>query len=248
MEGFVNINGAPNMHNHCVRRGFKNIRPVENILTYMFQGKPITYNNRTMNYYKMSRKCHVDPILDTEVDENIAFKFSKQWDPYTGQTMTDDPFGSLYFNPISLIYNFYAKRLDGLWKDETRDVDGYYDGYYDRFVGAGSEMEIVGRDKYPELYLFRIPILDCYLTPDHKSSIVTVGPLLSDDDISKLEELSHDNVVQTMYQNSFGQKCPSIVRMKRLYDNAISKNPDLPTCNNKYIVPQHFYVDELRKL
>lgn len=246
MEGFVSINSIiNNTRTHNIRRGFNN-KSHNNTPMYMFQDKPIVYNHRTMNYYKTARKCHIDPILDTEVDESIAFKYRKQWDPYTGQVSCIDPFGALYFNPIGLIYNFYIKRLDGLWKDGEDTNDGYYEGYYDRFVGAGSDMEVVGRDKYPELYLFRLPIVDCYLTPDHKSSIITLGPLLNDEDISQLEELSKNSTVRNMYYQSFGRQCPSITKMKYLYDNAISKNPEQLTFKHNYPVLQHYYVEELK--
>jgi len=220
---------------------------------YMLNNKPITYNYRTINYYITARKCHIDPILDMEVDPAIAFMYAKQWDSYTGDVSVIDPFGPLCFNPASLVYYFYSKRLDGLWKNAEDTKDGYFEGYYDRFVGSGKDMEIIGRDKYPELYLFRLPILDCYLTEEHNQSVVTIGPLLSDEDIDKLESLCNNSTVQEFYKNSFGMNCPSIKKMKMLYDNAISKTTTLPSnlpenCIKRYNLPQHYYVDELKKI
>jgi hypothetical protein len=209
----------------------------------------INYDNRTNNYYKTLRTCHMDPILNIEVDENIAFKFPIQWDPYTGERLSDDPFGALYFHPVSLIYYFYAHRLDGLWKDSVDTPQGYFEGYYDMLVGTGEELEVVGRAKYTELYLFRLPILDCYLTPDHNKSFITMGPKLSADEINTLEILSQNPIVKSEYYEMFQKNIPSIKNIKKFYDMAISNKCFIPaSCKYKYSEPQHYYVDLLRQM
>ena len=167
----VNISGRRQKLNF-VRRDTLSTKLIE--ICYMHSGNKIVYDRRTMNYYKTIRQCHIDPILNIEVDEKIAFKFPYQWDAYTGERTGVDPFGSLYFNPIRLVYYYYIHRLDGLWNNAVDTLDGYYEGYYDMLVGTGQELDVVGRDKYMELYLFRLPITDCYLTTEHKKSIITL--------------------------------------------------------------------------
>ena len=230
------------------RRPCRNIsRPKTNPSEPPKQSYTTIFDNRTMGFYKSARMCHIDPILNVEVDENIAFKFTDQWDPYTGERLGVDPFGPLYFNPISLTYHYYLHRLDGLWKNAVDTPDGYFEGYYDMFVGTGSELEVVGRDKYVELYLFRLPILDCYLTPDHNKSFITVGPKLTDQEILQLDKLCENSVVQEEYHKTFCSKCPSLAKIKSLYDSAISKSVTVPTsCRKQYTIPQYYYVDQLR--
>lgn len=222
---------------------------IENKLGYSINNKQITYNNRTMQYYIKTRQFHIDSILDIDVDPEIIFNFPDQWDAYTGERICKDPFGSLCFHPASLVYHFYIHRLDGLWKDRVITHDEIVEGYYDMLVG--SDLEITGRGKYPELYLFRLPILDCYLTPEHNNYIVTIGPVLSDQEIDQLEQLCHHSKVKKFYQDNFDRNIPSIKRIKYLYDNAISKQCKLPENYSglkKYLVPQHYYVDQLKCL
>lgn len=235
--------------NIFIRKTMQNNK--QNQPQYMFgpQKIPIIYNNRTMNYYVTARKCHIDPILNIEVDESIAFKYPYQWDPYTGEIQGNDPYGPLYFHPASIAYYFYSKRYDGLWKNGEETPDGAFEGYYDSFVGSGEELEVIGRGKYPELYLFRLPILDCYLTPEHDRSVVTIGPKLSDDDISNIDKLCELQIVQQFFFDNFKKSCPSVQLMKKLYDSSISKNVDLPkNCIKQYSVPQYYFVDELKRL
>lgn len=190
---------------------------------YIRNSKPVLFDNKTMQYYRVARARKLDPILNEEVSEQIAFKFGQQWDPYTGERFMDDPYGPLYFHPASLIYYFYVHRLTGLWKNEEDTPTGVLEGYYDMFAGAGDEMEVIGRGKFVERYLFRLPILDCYLTTDHSETLITMGPKLTNQEIETLERLSCNQEVQRYYINLFGKQCPNIVTMKKLYDCAIKK-------------------------
>lgn len=245
---FVDISTSKNRRQCRVKRQHKSAEKSE-VPSYMVNDAPITYDEKTMNYYKTIRQCHIDPILNTEVDESIAFKFKYQWDPYTGDRLGVDPFGPLYFDPASLVYHFYLHRLDGLWKSDVDTKDGYFQGYYDMLVGTGEDLEVVGRDKYTELYLFRLPILDCYLTKDHNNSFVTVGPKLTTDEILELEKLCNVRSVREIYASNFNHQCPSIKLMKKLYDSSIAKEITLPeNIQRKYITPQHYYVDALRMM
>lgn len=237
--------------NILIRKTIQNTKPKQQMSSYTFgpYKNPITYNNRTMNYYVTARKCHIDPILDIEVEPSIAFEYPYQWDPYTGEKLGIDPYGPLYFHPASIAYYFYSKRLDGLWKNGEDTLDGVFEGYYDRFVGSGEDLEVIGRDKYPELYLFRLPILDCYLTPDHDRSVVTIGPKLTNDEIITLDKLCMLPEVHQFFVNNFKKACPSLQLLKKLYDLAIAKDTKLPQeCVRKYEIPQYYYVDELKKI
>lgn len=248
MNNFVDISSMKQRRSGNIIR-HKTIEHTEKTIKeiyYELNGKRITYDDRTMKYYKTMRQCHIDPILNIEVNDKIAFKFDYQWDAYTGERTIKDPFGPLYFNPISLVYNYYIHRLDGLWKNECKVNGEYFEGYYDMLVGVGESMNIIGRGYYPELYLFRLPILDCYLTTDHNKSIITFGPKLNDTEINIIEQLCLTEEVKTEYMNIFGKNCPSIKTMKLLYDNAISNTVNESI--KKYNIPQHYYVDQLKKL
>lgn len=217
--------------------------------SYMCDGKPVVYDSRTMNYYKTLRQCQLDPFLNISVNPNYVFKFFDQWNSYTGERIGHDPFGPLCFDPTFIIYNFYIHRLDGLWHDAFATKDGYFEGYYDMLVGSGEELEVVGREKYTERYLFRLPIYDCYLTPDHNKSLVTISPKLNDEEINELENLSQTDFVQKEYFKNFNAKCPSVKKLKTYYDNAIAKTVNVSeNISSKYEVPQNYYVDLLRSL
>lgn len=248
-EKFVDITLSKTRRQPRATHHIKSANASTNIPCYMFSGNPITYDNRTLNYYKTARQCHIDPILNMEVDDKISFKFKYQWDPYTGERIGIDPFGPLCFHPMSLVYHFYLHRLDGLWKSEVDTVDGVFEGYYDMLVGSGKELEVVGRAKYTELYLFRLPILDCYLTPDHNKSFITMGPILNDQEIDEIETLCKNKDIQEEFISNFNHRCPSIKTLKSLYDSAIDKNTSVPeACRKQYIIPQHYYVDQLRQI
>ena len=70
---------------------------------------------------------------------------------------------SLYFDPNTLIHYFYINRLKNLWIDESIEDGNYYQGHYGYAVGNGPDFEIKGRGKHPDWYLFRLPIIDCYM-------------------------------------------------------------------------------------
>ena len=82
---------------------------------------------------------------------------------------------------------------------------------------------MIGRGHHPEWYIFRIPIIDCYLTTDHNNQYITFGPKLTDTDIKNLEDLA--NLRPDNYKRMYNANRPSLVLMKKLYDNAISKTP-----------------------
>ena len=196
----------------------------------------IKYDHTTREKYKACRHRKMDPILLVDLEDQYAFKFKYKWDPYTGERLLDkngkwieDENGPLCFDPDVLIKNYFVKRLDKLWVKPSDDQNGYYEGYYDDSVGAGSDFYLSGRGYHPEWYIFRIPIIDCYLTEDHNNQYITFGPKLTDDEINELEKLA--NLRPNNYKQMYGYTRPSLLLMKKLYDNAISKTPRLENIN-----------------
>ena len=200
----------------------------------------IEYDSTTTEFYRVTRERKLNTILQNDINfyPEKSFKFPYQWDPYTGERTNLDPYGSLCFHPDDLIYYFYLKRLDILWTDPKDETGGYYEGYYGDALGSGNDIFVNGRGSYTELYLFRLPIIDCYLHKKHDMSIITMGPKLTDLEIAEIDKLANiyykDN-----YYITYGKNRPSLSRMKYLYDQAISKFPDLSLIgidiNNKNI-------------
>jgi hypothetical protein len=179
------------------------------------------YDKTTIIHYKSLRINHEDPIIYEQIPDNVAFKFPYMWDPYTGNRLDMDPFGPLYFHPMNLLQYFYDARLRKLWISAE---DGY-DGYYGDGVGQGENFEIICRGNYPERYLFRLPIQDCYLKKSHNHSIITMGPKLTDREICCLDRLivkhwSHHKLYDKIYK-----KIGSLFKLKCYYDVAIAKTP-----------------------
>jgi hypothetical protein len=190
------------------------------------------YNEDTTVFYRTMREKKCDFVSHDIISckPEHVFQYPYMWDPYTGEKKDTDPFGPLYFMPDELIYIFYKGRLKKLWippKDIVGGMDeGQYEGCYGEAVGCGEDLDIPTRGKFPESYNFRIPIDDCYLPPDSDKSIPSMGPKLTNEEIMEIEELAEKHH-KNNYQNVFGKSRPSLVRMKQLYDLALSKTPDL---------------------
>lgn len=200
---------------------------------YMKNNKIIIYDRRTEEYYDLLRKLKIDPITREELTDSNAFTYENEWDPYTGEILGIDPRGKLYFDPHYLVRYFYIKRYSKLWVDKTVDATGTYQGYYDEGVGSGKNFYIHTVGTFPEYYLFRLPITDCYLTDDHKDIFITMGPILTDTDIFQIHNLAEKN--PDRYKKLFGHNLPSLVKMKKYYELAISTNPlDLLNSMNKH--------------
>jgi len=182
------------------------------------------YSHATIEYYRAARLRKMDPITMDDVDTSTAFEFKWMWDPYTGERSSkQDPYGSLWFNPNSLIRHFYVNRLAELWNESVQHLDGLYAGYYGDGLGSGEDIFIQGRGHHPERYLFRIPIINCYLSKDHKESFITMGPKLTQEEIALIESLAEKTGDQ--YRNLYGHPRPSAVNLKYFYDQALSQNP-----------------------
>lgn len=187
------------------------------------------YCNQTTVYYKAHRIQLTDPITFEELNYDSCYKYYNIWNPYTGDILGIDPIGPLCFNPLTILMHIYEFRLINLWCEPSDEKDGYYEGYYGESVGAGDDFEIIGRRTYPERYLFRIPITDCYLPPTHKMNYVTMGAKLSDNDVREIDRLIEKYWTNTKIYKLYYKKIGSLHKLKRYYDIAISKNP--LTCN-----------------
>lgn len=181
-----------------------------------------TYDDTTCVQFRSFRINRIDPMTYTELGETNVFKFAKMWDPYTGiRSETDDFYGPLYFHPINLLIYFYEYRLRGLWI-ETNDG---YEGYYGDGLGAGEDFTIPCRGIYPERYLFRLPIIDCYLKKGHKLSLITMGPCLTDREMCEM-----DRILVRSWSNDYDyiriyNKIGSLFKLKHYYDVAMAKKP-----------------------
>ena len=179
------------------------------------------YDAVTCGQYRDNRIKHTDPIMFEKLKDIHAFKFFKMWDPYTGIRTGDDPFGPLYFHPIYLLQHFYNSRLRGLWTDSS----GGYEGFFGDSLGAGVDCEVVCRGIYPEKYLFRLPIIDCYLKKGHKLSLVTMGPMLTDREVCEIDRLLTQHWSHNKVYNNIYKKIGSLFKLKHYYDVSISKKP-----------------------
>jgi len=204
------------------------------------------YNFNTSSYYVAMRHSKMDPITYDQNCEHF-FEFNKMWNPYTGERKGNDPHGPLCFNPCNLIKFYHTRRLVGLWNNGTSDNNGVYQGYYDENVGAGMDIEINGRGKFPERYLFRLPVFDCYLTEDHNNNFITMGPKLTDDEIELIDKLASkfDNTPLS-YEKLHGNTRPMLCDIKKLYDLSINneKTENIEEHNKK----NRLAVEQLKKL
>jgi hypothetical protein len=166
------------------------------------------FNKTTTEYYKIMRELHLDPITCDKVPDDLAFKFEYMWDPITGERTEKDPHGALYFNVKNIIKNFYYNRLRMLWTDGDE-----YQGYYGDGVGAGEELTN-GRGNNTHLHLFRLPIIDCYLTKDFNLSIITMGPKLTNEEIDSIQKI-YNKV------SDKNKKINLLTTIKTLYEQAI---------------------------
>jgi hypothetical protein len=211
------------------------------------------YDNTTTEIYRIKRLYKIDPILDNEVPKELIFKFMFKWNPYNGSRGEIDDVGPLCFNAINLYDYYYINRYNGLW---TPPQDGFQ-GMYGDMVGSGKNVNIKSRGTYPEKYLFRLPIIDCYLPPTHNLSIVTMGPELFEDEINEI-----DSIIKKSHPKKFHPKFASLTMLKYYYDRALDMSPDpnssdikefkskypnlsLKEINQKY---NRYYVDKLVNL
>lgn len=190
----------------------------------------IKYDKTTTETYRIKRLFKIDPILDSKVPEELCFEFKFKWNPYNGIRDILDEIGPLCFNAINLYDYYYINRYKGLW---TPPEDGYQ-GIYGDMVGSGKLGTIKSRGSFPERYLFRLPIIDCYLPISHNMSIITMGPELTENEITEI-----DNIVLKKHPKKSNYRFTSLTTLRYYYDRALDTNPDpdldeIKKLKNKY--------------
>ena len=239
--------------NPLTKRNIKKNGPIYNKLKKL-SNKYDKSNDR----YDRFRKEKIDPILLMELPlfdmkDKDLFIYKNKWNPYNGEILGVDPTGPLFFDPNTLIHYFYINRLNNLWINDTYEDGEYIQGHYGDAVGNGPEFNIQGRGKHPDWYLFRLPIMDCYLNKDHCHQSVTMGPILNNEEIKKLYNLSKR--YKKKFKEVYGYKRPNLIEMKNLYDKCIISNDtydtieDISSEEKKHMKYQDnvLYVEELKK-
>jgi hypothetical protein len=193
------------------------------------------YNKTTTETYRVMREMHLDPITHEKVPSNLEFKFENMWDPITGERLEKDPHGPFYFNCKDLVKNFYYNRLRMLWV-EGDIIDGIkYEGYYGDGVKAGDDLIVPSRGISKHMHLFRLPVIDCYLEKDFDFALITMGPLLNDEEIDSIQD-----TLDKYYKNKKRKSNINIRVMYDLYNKAINKSTSEKDA--------HKAVDELKKI
>lgn len=175
------------------------------------------YDKTTCETYRIKRLYKIDPIYDVEIPKDFIFEFKNKWNPYNGLRGDIDIVGPLCFNAINLYDYYYINRYKGLW---IPPQDGFQ-GIYGDMVGSGKIVSIKSRGKYPEKYLFRLPIIDCYLPPIHNLSVVTMGPELTEQEITQI-----DYIVTKLHPKKSNYKFASLTMLKYYYDRALDMSLD----------------------
>jgi hypothetical protein len=240
--------------NPVTKRKIKENGPVYIKYLKLYKKYNLDSSTRIKDRYYDMRKNIIDPILLVKLplyNKKIKdlYIFKHKWNPYNGKRLTIDSNGPLYFDPNTLIHYFYINRLQNLWVDES-DINGeYFEGHYGDAVGNGPDFEIKGRGKHIDWYLFRLPIIDCYIG-DIQTQAVTMGPILTNDDIKEIYKLSKR--YKNKYTEMYGYKRPNIVKMKKLYDDAIYDNKeyelDCLSIDEIKLLKYQINIDSIEKL
>lgn len=192
------------------------------------------------NYHEYHNN-YVDPLLlvDLPLEKNKpVFKYPYFWDAMTGEIIGKDPRGPLYFDPDTLIYYFYTKRLNKLWIESKEN----YGGTYDDGLGLGKKFYRRDIGYNPQWYLFRLPLHD----GNYNGSLqqTTIAPELTFSDIERIYFLSlqYDN-----FYERFKIERPNLIHMYNLYHQAIKKPEfnidDLGIISEDIIKEQYYYFN-----
>jgi hypothetical protein len=200
---------------------FGRIIPISEKEQYLEQ-----YDQYTSEYYRSMRDRKMDPIDYTELTDDNSFKYEYIWNPCNGNAIGKDPFGPIYFSPVNILKNVYYKRLDNLWMkiDENVSYDSF-ERYYGDSLGS---MEIKNNNiisARPERYIFRVPLIDCYLPKKHNMSSITMGALLTDDHVRDIDRVIKKYWIGDDFIKNKYKIIGSFENMKKIYDVAVSKDP-----------------------
>ena len=170
------------------------------------------YNETTTEQYRAMRLYKIDPIMNEPIPNHLIFEFKYKWDSITGHRKETDNLGPLCFNAWNLYQYYYSNRFNGLWYPPVQQ----FQGYYGDLINCGKDMFINGRP-CPEKYLYRLPIIDCYLKKSHNYSIITMGPILTDEEIDFID----------IAISNYRMDKPTLKTLKEYYDQAINNSPDI---------------------
>ncbi len=177
------------------------------------------YDDNTTNLYYNRRIKKLNTLSGDKIKKKYIFKFYYKWDPFNGIRLDKDEIGPLYFDALELYEFYFVNRFRELWIKESIDN---IPPYYGEIVGSGISMKKKGNKTHK--YLYRLPIIDCYL-PNIKNnnistkmySYITFGPLLTKKEIEHIDKI-------VLLEKS--DRTP-LSRLKELYDGALDKNPDI---------------------
>ena len=170
------------------------------------------YDETTTELYRTLRLYKLDPITNEEISKDLIFEFKYKWDPLTGERKDIDKMGPLCFNALNLYQYYYSNRYNGLWYPPVQQ----YQGYYGDLLGCGKDMVVNGRP-CQEKYLYRLPIIDGYLKKSHDHSLITMGPILTNEEIEHIDILISNHM----------KKKTSLKILKEYYDQALNDCPDI---------------------
>ena len=201
------------------------------------------YDKTTTEHYRIMRIYKIDPITNEEIPPHLLFEFKEKWDPITGERNGLDEIGPLCFNALNLYEYFFKNRYNGLWYPPIDQ----YQGYYGDVIGSGANIKINSRGYNPQKYLYRLPIIDCYLMTTHSHSIVTFGPKFTPEEIDQIDNIikkykSHNTTLKelkTCYDNALDDK-PNIIELKKNFPHLSDRE-----LNEKY---NRTWVDKLVKM
>jgi hypothetical protein len=192
-----------------------------------FKTCKIEFDETTTVFYKVMRERKLNIFTqEDDIEPDKAFQYRYMWDVFTGEPLGIDPCGPLWFHPVELVHYFAEYCLQNLWHDQVDESGGIYEGYYGDLLGSGDDMYVKGRGHYTELYLFRLPIVDCYMPKDCNLSLITMGAKLTTADLQQIDDLVQKHYVK-LYTKKYKKNPPSLIEMKKYYDNAISSRPPL---------------------
>ena len=170
------------------------------------------------SYHKF-RNNKKDPLIHMNlplIKNKPLFEYKYCWEPLTGEIISIDPRGPLYFDPDTLIYYFYTNRLKYLWTDS---VDGFTGSYGDG-LGNGPNFYIHGRGYSLHYYLFRLPLFDAFCD-NISNQQTTVAPILSLENITLIYKLACQ--YKNNYKKIYGKDRPNLIEIYNLYNKAIEK-------------------------
>lgn len=170
------------------------------------------YDDTTTEKYRTMRLYKIDPIMNEEIPSYLIFEFKHKWDPITGNKKEIDEMGPLCFNAWNLYQYFYQNRFNGIWYPPKE----HFQGYYGDLLGCGVDMIVNGKP-CSEKYLYRLPIIDCYLKKSHNHSIITMGPKLTDEEIDYI-----DIIIGNLRKSR-----PTLKTLKEYYDQSLNNSPDI---------------------